>query len=72
MLDKIKAIRYQLIENGAVWDLARYAAGSLDKLGVGCILVGLFQEKRIGLFLGSVFLLLGAVITVCDAIRKRK
>jgi hypothetical protein len=45
----------------------KYAAGVLDKLAVGSMLVGLYQGKSVGVYIGVACFTAGAVFSAWEA-----
>ena len=47
--------------------ILKYAAGVLEKLAVGSILVGLYQDKEIGLWIGFACFAMGCIFNAMEA-----
>ena len=43
--------------------ILKYAAGALEKLAVGSMLVGLYQDKKIGLCIGIACFVMGCIFS---------
>jgi len=44
----------------------RLTADTAQKLGIGSVLVGLFQDKQVGLMFGAVFLICSYILTAWE------
>ena len=43
--------------------ILKYSAGALEKLAVGSALVGLYQDKEIGLWIASACFVVGCILS---------
>ena len=46
--------------------ILKYAAGALEKPAVGSMLVGLYQDKEIGLWIGCACFVVGSILSAWE------
>ena len=46
--------------------ILKYAAGALEKLAVGSMLVGLYQDKELGIWIGIACFTLGCIFSAVE------
>ena len=47
--------------------ILKYASGALDKLAVGSMLVGLYQGKEVGIYIGVACFIAGVICSAWEA-----